>query len=138
VDDFHYLPHTEDGSIVKNGNFNFHQTLAEAMEKQNFNLQAITATTGELKSAGFIHVQEIVLEMPIGDWHEEPELKEIGVYFRTVMKEAIPEIGTRVIQENLGWSRDELLVLGAKATQSLYLPSRTYFPFHIIIGQKPA
>jgi hypothetical protein len=86
---------------VNNGNFEFHQTLATAMGKQNFNLQAITAATSELESAGFINVRERVLKMPIGGWHDDPELKEIGGTFRLVMKESIPEIGMRVIQENL-------------------------------------
>jgi hypothetical protein len=123
---------------VNNGNFEFHQTLATAMEKHNFNLQAITAATSELESAGFINVRERVLKMPIGGWHDDPELKEIGEIFRLVMKEAIPEIGMRVIQENLGWSWEQMMVLGGKAKGSLDLPFRTYFPLHIVIGQKPA
>jgi hypothetical protein len=123
---------------VNNGNFEFHQTLATAMGKQNFNLQAITAATSELESAGFINVRERVLKMPIGGWHDDPELKEIGGTFRLVMKESIPEIGMRVIQENLRWSWEQMTVLGGKAKESLDLPFRTYFPLHIVIGQKPA
>ena len=109
---------------MNNGNFEFHQTLATAMEKHNFNLQAITAATSELESAGFINVRERVLKMPIGGWHDDPELKEIGETFRLVMKEAIPEIGMRVIQENLGWSWEQMMVLGGKAKGSLDLSCR--------------
>ena len=123
---------------MKNGNFEFHQTLAMAMEKDNFNLQAITTATSELDSAGFINVREKVLKMPIGGWHDDLKLKKIGEIFRFVMKEAIPETGMRVIQENLGWSREQMMVLGGKAKESLDLPFQTYFPLHIVIGQKPA
>jgi hypothetical protein len=139
VVDFHYLPHhAEDGSIVKNGNFDFHQTLTEAMAKRNFDLHAVTNAVNKLDSAGFINVQEKVLKMPIGGWPEDPELKKIGEVFRLVMEDAIPEVGMRAIQESLDWSWEQMMVLGAKAKQSLDLPVQTYFPLHIVIGQKPA
>jgi hypothetical protein len=103
---------------VNNSNFEFHQTLATAMEKHNFNLQAITAVTSE----------------PIGGWHDDPELKEIGEIFRLVMKEAIPEIGMRVIQENLGWSWQGKGELGS-SIPDIFSVAHRYWPETGLINQ---
>jgi hypothetical protein len=104
------------------------------MEKHNFNLQAITAVTSELESAGFINVRESVLKMPIGGWHDDPELKEIGEIFRLVMKEAIPEIGMRVIQENLGWSWQGKGELGS-SIPDIFSVAHRYWPETGLINQ---
>jgi hypothetical protein len=132
---FHYMPHAEDGSEVENALSDFYQRLAEAMSKANLDLNAITKTREELLSAGFINVREEVLRMPIGDWMQDPELKEIGRLFELVVKSAIPDIAMRAIEEGLHWSSREVTILGARA-RSLGLPM--YFPLYIITGQKPA
>jgi len=120
VVDFHYIPHhAKDGLIVRNGNFDFHQTLTEAMAKRKLDLHAVITVANKLDSAGFSNVRERVLKMPIGGWHDEPELKEIGEFFRSAMKEAIPEIGMRAIQENIGWSWEQMIVSGGMAKGEL-------------------
>jgi len=107
---------------MRNGLFDFYQTLANAMSSVSLNLNAITKSREELISAGFVNVQEKVLRMPIGDWMEDPELKAIGKLFKRVVKSAIPDIAMRTIQEGLGWSWEEVTVLGARAKMSLSSP----------------
>jgi hypothetical protein len=130
------VPHAEDGSVVENDLFDFYEILAKAMSAANLDLNAITKAREELISAGFIKVREKVLRMPIGEWMEDRELKEIGSLFETVVKSAIPDIAMRAIEEGLDWSEREVTVLGAKA--SLSFPSPMYFPLYIVTGQKPA
>jgi hypothetical protein len=133
---FHYVPHAEDDSVVENGLFTFYETFARALSNANLDLNAITKAREELKSAGFINVRERVLRMPIGEWMDDRELKEIGSLFEAVVKSAIPDIAVRAIDEELDWSSHEVTVLGATARQSF--PSPMYFPLYIVTGQKPS
>jgi hypothetical protein len=107
------------------------------MGVDGLDLYAITETSKELESARFINVSRTIIDMPVGQWQQDPELKNIGGAFEEVVRSDIPNIGMREIQENLGWSWEEVVVLGAHAKQSLDSSSGISFPLHIVIGQKP-
>ena len=114
----------------------FYKLFARAMSVAGLDLNAILKAREELESAGFINVREMVIKMPIGDWMEDGELKEIGHLYEDVMRSSIPGTAMRAIIENMDWSWLEVTVLGALAKHNSF-PTSMYFPLHIVTGQKP-
>jgi hypothetical protein len=85
--------------------------LAEAIAMDGLDLHAIIKLPEELETAGFINVNQSIIDIPVGGWWQDPELKAIGKEFEKVVRSEIPSIGMREIQENLGWSWEEVVVL---------------------------
>jgi hypothetical protein len=137
VINFKYPLCGEGDEIFESELIDFYTRLDEAMAVDGLDLNAITKTPAELKSAGFISISVTMIDIPVGGWRQGPELKAIGKIFEEVVRSDIPNIGMREIQENLGWSWEEVVVLGALAKRSLDSSTGISFPLHIIIGQKP-
>jgi hypothetical protein len=137
VVNFKYPSYGDGNTIFESDICGFYTRLAEAMAVDGLDLHAIIKVPEELECAGFINVNRSIIDIPVGEWQQDPEMKAIGKEFEEVVRSEIPSIGMREIQENLGWSWEEVVVLGALARRSLGFSTAISFPLHTVIGQKP-
>ncbi|KAJ5982560.1 hypothetical protein N7451_012660, partial [Penicillium sp. IBT 35674x] len=91
-----------------------------------------------MKTAGFINVQETILELPQNPWPKDPKLKELGRYHQLNMIEAMPAYTYALLTRMQGWDRAQIetLLVGIRRElkdTSLHL----YTKVHIVYGQKP-
>lgn len=66
-----------------------------------------------LLDAGFEDVQEVVYDLPVGDWSEDGRLKEVGRFQRFQFLEGLPAIGTALFMRVEGWTKHRLEVFMA-------------------------
>ena len=137
VINFKYPSYGDANTILERGICGFYTRLAEAMAVDGLDLHAVIKVPDEFETAGFINISRSIIDIPVGGWRQDPELKAIGKIFEEVVRSEIPSIGMREIQENLGWSWEEVVVLGALARRSLGFSTAISFPLHTVIGQKP-
>jgi hypothetical protein len=92
----------------------------------------------EMSEAGFTDVQETQLKCPIGIWPRDKKLKMAGLYWRTAIMDGLNGLANRSYGNGLKWSRHEIEVFLVEVRKSLMDGSKhTYFPLHLIYGQRP-
>jgi hypothetical protein len=101
-------------------------------------LNSTTRLANDLREAGYVNVEERIFKVPIGIWAKNKTLKMIGLYLRTVIFEGLQAISLAAFVKGLGWSQQEMEVLLVDVRKDLSdVTKHTYFPFHVIYGQKP-
>jgi hypothetical protein len=101
-------------------------------------LNSTTRLANDLREAGYVNVEERIFKVPIGIWAKNKTLKMIGLYLRTVIFEGLQAISLAAFVKGLGWSQQEMEVLLVDVRKDLVdVTKHTYFPFHVIYGQKP-
>jgi hypothetical protein len=101
-------------------------------------LNSTTRLANDLREAGYVNVEERIFKVPIGIWAKNKTLKMIGLYLRTVIFEGLQAISLAAFVKGLGWSQQEMEVLLVDVRKDLFdVTKHTYFPFHVIYGQKP-
>jgi hypothetical protein len=104
VIEFKYPSYGDGNTIFESDICGFYTILAYAMAVDGLDLHAIIKVPEEFETAGFINVNRSIIDVPVGEWRQDPELKAIGKEFEKIMRSEIPSIGMREIQEILGWS----------------------------------
>jgi hypothetical protein len=101
-------------------------------------LNSTTRLANDLREAGYVNLEERIFKVPIGIWAKNKTLKMIGLYLRTVIFEGLQAISLAAFVKGLGWSQQEMEVLLVDVRKDLFdVTKHTYFPFHVIYGQKP-
>lgn len=92
----------------------------------------------QMRDAGFVNVQEIILKIPLGVWPRNKMLKRAGLYLRVAISDGLRNISSRVFTHGLGWSIEAVDVYLINVRKSLHDASKhVYFPLYIVVGQKP-
>jgi hypothetical protein len=92
----------------------------------------------QMRDAGFINVEEIVLKIPLGIWPKDKLFKRAGLYWRVAISDGLRNISSRVFTRGLGWSMEAVDVYLVEVRKSLHDHSKhVYFPLYIVLGQKP-
>ncbi|KAL1979478.1 hypothetical protein VTN96DRAFT_5722 [Rasamsonia emersonii] len=92
----------------------------------------------KLKKAGFVDVQETILENAIGKWPDDPERKQAGELQEYQQIQAIESYTPAMFSRVLGWSQEEIAVLMANAKKEVKNPDlHMYIPIHVVYGRKP-
>ena len=101
-------------------------------------LNSVTTIKGRMEAAGFINITEEVFKCPVGIWPKDKRLKLVGLYWRTAIMDGLPGLSYRPFGKGLGWSPEAIEVFLVRVRKSLMDTTKhTYFPFHVIYGQKP-
>ncbi|KAF4624581.1 hypothetical protein G7Y89_g13588 [Cudoniella acicularis] len=92
----------------------------------------------QMRDAGFVNVEEIVLKLPLGTWPKDKVLKRTGLYWRVNISDGLRNICSRVFTRGLGWKMEAIDVYLIEVRKSLHDASKhVYFPLYIVVGQKP-
>ncbi|KAF9874720.1 methyltransferase domain-containing protein [Colletotrichum karsti] len=91
-----------------------------------------------LRKAGFINVVKVPLKFPISPWPKDKALEEIGLWTQTSLIQGLEGMALASFTRTLGWSREQTLVLCAKARADIKnLKIHAYWNGYVIYGQKP-
>ncbi|KAI6360051.1 hypothetical protein MCOR25_006859 [Pyricularia grisea] len=91
-----------------------------------------------MEDVGFEDVVETVYKWPTNQWPRDPFYKELGTWSLMNMDAALEPSTMVPLTRALGWSKDEVTVLVAKARKELRDPRiHAYWPIYVVYGRKP-
>jgi hypothetical protein len=116
----------------------FLSNLADGFSTLGYDLLSLEKNQARLQEAGFINIKEMVWKVPVGIWPKDRLLKEVGMYNREVLSEALQGVSMGPYTRGLGWTAAQVEVFLTKVRKSLADSSvHSYYTFHVVYGQKP-
>lgn len=117
----------------------FMEGLRDGMTALGNELNSAPKLVTEMNAAGFLDVVETRLKCPVGIWPKDQTLRLAGLYWRTAIMDGLNGLANRSFGTGLKWSREAIEAFLVDVRKSLMDTSKhTYFPLHIVYGQKPA
>ncbi|KAF5020568.1 hypothetical protein F66182_7400 [Fusarium sp. NRRL 66182] len=114
------------------------KTIVEGASKFGKPLDIAPILNKEMEEAGFVHVEQKILKVPIGSWPKDPKLKEIGKFQSVQEAQVVTSYTPGIFSRVLGWSDDEIQVFMAKVKADLSDPCiHLYLPVYFVWGRKP-
>jgi hypothetical protein len=103
--------------------------LMQAMEAFGRPLTAAQNWKALLEEAGFVDVVERVYKWPTNSWPRDPKYKKLGGWSLYNMEQVLEPAILAPMTRSLGWTREEAIVLAAKAKTILRDPKvHAYWP----------
>jgi hypothetical protein len=91
-----------------------------------------------LRTAGFVNIEERIYKVPLGTWPRDPKMKTIGLYNRSMIYDGLQGISMGPFTRGLNWSTLEVEAFLMGVRKALMdITQHTYLPFHVVLGQKP-
>ncbi|TDZ15324.1 Secondary metabolism regulator laeA [Colletotrichum orbiculare MAFF 240422] len=91
-----------------------------------------------LANIGFENVQEYRCKLPIGDWHQDPRLKEIGRLMAVNFVEGVEAFTASLFGDVLGWPQEDVKELNRDVVDAVERrDTHAMFDFVVVVGQKP-
>lgn len=138
------------------------ELLAQAAEKFGKRINVAWMQRELMERAGFIKVKEQVfkvgsvlfslkmhflvfhtepyLQVPLGEWSENPKWKSIGRHYWYQFSRALEGYSLPLFTGTLGWSKEDTDAFLARVREELQQQKdnlRLYSYFHVVAGQKP-
>ncbi|KJK73605.1 hypothetical protein H634G_11114 [Metarhizium anisopliae BRIP 53293] len=110
--------------------------LNEACKKTGRILDPTPRLKDWIVEAGFSSVQQHNIKLPVGDWPENRQDKDIGVGVREYISDGLQGMTAVLVREELGWSEDKVEELCAQARATMSLHARLSIDYTIVIAQK--
>jgi hypothetical protein len=82
----------------------------EGLAALGVNFSATLLLPDMMRDAGFVNVETRVFHIPIGTWASNTVLKNVGLYWRTILIEGLQPIALGPLTRGLGWSREQVEV----------------------------
>ncbi|KAK4443478.1 S-adenosyl-L-methionine-dependent methyltransferase [Podospora aff. communis PSN243] len=112
--------------------------LMQAMEAFGRPLTAAQKWKELMEAAGFEDVVEEVYKWPTNGWARSPHYKRLGQWVLYDMDQVMEPAILAPMTRSLGWTREEAIVLAARARAVLRDPRvHAYWPIHVVYGRKP-
>lgn len=112
--------------------------LRNGFSAMGYDLLSLEKNRARLAEAGFTNIREMVWKVPVGVWPKDKLMKEVGMYNREVLAEALQGVSMGPYTRGLGWTSAEVEVFLTKVRKSLADSSvHSYYTFHVVYGQKP-
>jgi len=109
--EFHVIPSTYDNSLPEDSQImRLYTLLAEIGAKIGIDLDVAQKYKKMMEDAGFEDVQEKVFDLPMGDWHPDPRMKEVGLFQRYQVTEGLQGIASGILTRVAGWTTAEVEV----------------------------
>ncbi|CAG9940416.1 unnamed protein product [Clonostachys rosea f. rosea IK726] len=91
------------------------------------------------EEAGFRNVTEQHFTVPIGDWHPEPRMRELGSLMAVNIAEGVDAYTTKVFQDTLAWDQKAVADLNADVQAAVQQSSRDKLLYELVVvtAQKP-
>lgn len=140
LQEINHFPISSNDSMTQNHPAaQFWNLINEALTSDGVDFKA--ASNGRLvsvmKEAGFVNVTEKVFHVPIGTWPKNKVLKQVGVFWRTILLNGLQAIAMRPLTK-LGWSPTQVEIDLIEVRKAHWDNSTLmYMPMHIVYGQKP-
>ena len=113
--------------------------LRRGFEALEYDLLSLEKNKLRLSESKFINVVEKVWKVPIGAWPKDRRMKEVGLYNRLVLAEALQGVSLVPYTRGLGWTATEVEAYLPGIRKALTDASiHSYYTFHAVYGQKPA
>lgn len=109
---------------------------AVLQSRYGFDIMYVERLAALLRAEGFVHVQQRVYHVPIGQWPAPARQRMVGRYFQEVMMDFVVAIAARPLVEG-GMDRaeaDELVGSVRAAMEDRAI--RAYFPIYFVWAQK--
>ncbi|KAG5656845.1 hypothetical protein KAF25_010398 [Fusarium avenaceum] len=91
-----------------------------------------------LEAAGFVNIHVEDLKAPVGGWHPEPRLRQVGQYMQAALERDYEGYMLFLACEMLGWTEDHVRALCAQLRREIRSGQHhPYFRQRIVYGQKP-
>ncbi|KAI1343219.1 S-adenosyl-L-methionine-dependent methyltransferase [Xylariaceae sp. FL0016] len=91
-----------------------------------------------LRQAGYVNVTEQVFHVPIGTWPKNKKLKNVGLYWKTILLDGAQAIALGPMTRGLRWRREQVETFLATVRKAYHDNScLMYMPFVCVYGQKP-
>ncbi|KAF2823178.1 S-adenosyl-L-methionine-dependent methyltransferase [Ophiobolus disseminans] len=132
--------HTDDNSIPPNSGYvEAGRLYFEMAEKMGTPLDAPRKWAEQMRSAGFVNVQDVVYKLPMGPWPRSKRLRTVGRLEQIMILEGgFEAYMLRGYTQVLGGRPEDLQIILALARRELRDPSvHTYVHYHVTYGQKP-
>jgi len=125
---------TTDSALAKWG-----ELIYEAAAVAGIDARASEKFTQQLESVGFINVQRVDVQWPIGPWPKGKRNKIIGKLLYENVQQAIPSAALKLFTTQLGWSKGQVDELVEKCLKEVDDKSNHfYFRMCLHVAQKPA
>ncbi|KAL2041973.1 hypothetical protein N7G274_005161 [Stereocaulon virgatum] len=91
-----------------------------------------------ITKAGFVDVKEVVYKWPLGEWAQDPRLKDIGRWNAHHWTQGIEPWSLRLLTQYMGWTVEEVKAFAAKIrTSVLNRKYHAYQPVAVVVARKP-
>jgi hypothetical protein len=112
--------------------------IIQALAALGVNFNATLLLEGMMRQAGFVNVSARIFHVPLGTWPKNRVLKQVGLYWRTILIDGLQPIALGPMTRGLKWTKEQVevwLVEVRKAYMETWVHS--HMPLYIITGQKP-
>lgn len=112
--------------------------IAQALGALGVNFNATLLLEDMMRQAGFVNVATRIFHVPIGTWPKNRILKEVGLYWRTILIDGLLPIALGPMTRGLKWTKEQV-DLWLIEVQKAYMEGwvHSHMPLYIITGQKP-
>jgi hypothetical protein len=122
---------------------NYTNTLDEAFMALPKPIRVANKLAKWYAEAGFVDVHEVVYELPLGTWHDDPRMKHIGEINLKIWEEGVSGWAMAVMTRVMKWTMTEVevwLVQIREALRAVALgeSERIFLKCFIVWGKKPA
>ncbi len=91
-----------------------------------------------MRRTGLICVTERVFHVPVGAWPRNKALKNVGVYWKTILLDGLQAIALRPLMRGLSWNRDQVETFLVSVRRAYNDNSyQIFMPLVCVYGQKP-
>ncbi|KAH0290269.1 hypothetical protein KCU62_g3820, partial [Aureobasidium sp. EXF-3399] len=109
---------------------------SQALERQNKDPRVGTELPRHLHNAGFINIAVEPKQLPVGEWHQDPRLREVGRDMKSVALQTLRSLGIwHCRQAGMQESDFEDLIAGCEREVS-DMSLRLYIPMFAVWGQR--
>ncbi|KAF5251728.1 hypothetical protein FANTH_3338 [Fusarium anthophilum] len=91
-----------------------------------------------MEEAGFVNIHVVDLKAPVGGWHTEERLKQVGQYMQAALERDYEGYLLFLACELLGWTEEQVRALCTQLRREIRSGQHhPYFRQRIVYGQKP-
>lgn len=137
--ELHVVPESPDGTMPDPCQIKeFSSVIKPVAAEVGLDIDVAQKFKGYLEMAGYEDVQEVVYELPIGDWPSDRRMKEMGRYHLFQFTGGLQAIGQAILTRVAGWTKEqvEVFLAGVRRegnNRNVHLYHKMYF----VYGRKP-
>jgi hypothetical protein len=139
LQEIHHYPQCHDGSMPENHPVaQYWGLIIKALGVLGVNFNAALLLEDMMRQVGFVNISVRIFHIPIGTWAKNRVLKQVGLYWRTILIDGLQPIALGPMTRGLKWTKEQVevwLIEVRKAYMEGWVHS--HMPLYIICGQKP-
>jgi ubiquinone/menaquinone biosynthesis C-methylase UbiE len=118
--------------------------LAEACERTGRTLNPAPSFTRWTRDAGFQSIREYKFALPVGSWHPDPRMNEMGSLMELSITEGCDAFTADLFTNVLGWSTEDVKTLNEEVRAAATASSldgddcRPVFDYRVVTAEKPS